>query len=99
MALESRIMSEQAEKLLSEALKLPAPERARLATELFASVAGEPDADADDAWAAEIDRRVRRVRAEGPRGDDWQTVHARIAARLRSRRADESVSSPRPRQS
>ena len=78
-------MSEQAVKLLSEALKLPTAERARLAAELIASVDGEPDPDAETAWAAEIDRRVRQVHSEGPKGDDWQEVHARIAARLRSK--------------
>jgi putative addiction module component (TIGR02574 family) len=78
-------MSEQAAKLLSEALKLPTAERARLAAELIASVDGEPDPDAETAWAAEIDRRVQQVQSAGPKGDDWQEVHARIAARLRSK--------------
>jgi putative addiction module component (TIGR02574 family) len=78
-------MSEQAEKLLSEALKLPTSERVRVAAELLASVDGEPEPDAEAAWAEEIDRRVRRVEAEGPKGDDWQDVHARIASRLRSK--------------
>ncbi|MHB8876337.1 MAG: addiction module protein [Myxococcaceae bacterium] len=78
-------MTEQAEKLLSEALKLTSAERARLAAELIASVDGEPEPDAEAAWAAEIDRRVQRVQSEGPKGDDWQGVHARIATRLRSR--------------
>jgi putative addiction module component (TIGR02574 family) len=78
-------MSEQAEKLLSEALKLPTSERVRVAAELLASVDGEPEPDAEAAWAAEIERRVRRVETEGPAGDDWQDVHARIASRLRSK--------------
>ena len=78
-------MSEQAEKLLSEALKLPTSERVRVAAELLASVDGEPEPDAQAAWAAEIERRVRRVEAEGSKGDDWQDVHARIASRLRSK--------------
>ena len=78
-------MSEQAEKVLTEALKLPTEERARVAAELMASVDGEAEADAEAAWALEIDRRVGRVQAEGPKGDDWQDVHSRIAARLRSR--------------
>lgn len=78
-------MSELADRLLTEAMKLTPEERARVAAELIASVDGEPDADAEIAWAKEIDRRVRRVQIEGPKGDDWQTVHDRIAARLRSR--------------
>ncbi|MBI3181254.1 MAG: addiction module protein [Myxococcales bacterium] len=78
-------MSEQADKLLSEALKLPTAERAHMAAELIASVDGEPEPNAEAAWAAEIDRRVERVQSEGAKGDDWQAVHARIAARLRSK--------------
>jgi hypothetical protein len=78
-------MSKQADKLLSEAMKLPTEERARVAAELIASVDGEPEVDADIAWAKEIDRRVQRIRTEGPKGDDWQTVHDRIAARPRSK--------------
>ncbi|MFL5320508.1 MAG: addiction module protein [Myxococcaceae bacterium] len=78
-------MSELADKVLTDALKLSAEERARVAAELIASVDGEPDADADIAWAKEIDRRVQRIRDAGPKGDDWQVVHDRIAARLRSK--------------
>lgn len=76
-------MSEQADRLLDEALKLPASERAHVAAELLASVDGEPDADAEAAWAAETDARVERVQAEGPTGSDWKDVHARIRSRLR----------------
>ena len=78
-------MSDQADRLLNEALKLTASERAHVAAELLASVDGEADADAEAAWAAEIDRRVRQIEADGPKGNDWHTVHARIAARLRSK--------------
>jgi putative addiction module component (TIGR02574 family) len=76
-------MSELAEKLLSQALALSPNERARLAAELIASVDGEPDADAQAAWAAEIDRRIRAADASGARGDDWKTVEARVAAHIR----------------
>ena len=76
---------DQFERLLTEALELPTPERARLAAELIASVDGAPDADAHAAWTLEIDRRIKNVQADGAKGDNWQKVHARIAARLRSR--------------
>lgn len=78
-------MSEQADKVLTDAMKLSTEERARVAAELIASVDGDPDADAEQAWATEIDRRVQRIRDEGPKGDDWRVVHDRIAARLRSK--------------
>lgn len=78
-------MTDEADGILRELLKLPADERARVAAELLASLDGAPDLGAAEAWAAEIDRRVRQVQAEGPKGQDWRDVHARIAARLRSK--------------
>lgn len=78
-------MSEVADKLLTEALKLSAEERAHLAAELIASVDGEPDADASQAWASEIDHRVDAVRDRGAIGEPWETVHDRVARRLRSK--------------
>ena len=79
------VMSEQADKLLSEALKLPLPERAHVVAELIASMDGEPEPDAEKAWAVEIERRVQRLQDEGPKGANWQDVHARIASTLRSK--------------
>ena len=78
-------MSDLADKLLTEAMKLTSQERARVAVELIATVDGEPDDDAEVTWAQEIDRRVQRIKAEGPKGDDWHIVHDRITARLRSK--------------
>jgi putative addiction module component (TIGR02574 family) len=45
--------------LESEALKLPREDRARLANHLLASV--HADREVDEAWAAEIDRRVHAI--------------------------------------
>lgn len=78
-------MSDLTDKLLSEARKLTSQERARVALELIATMNGEPAADAEFTWAEEIDRRVQRIAAEGPTGDDWHIVHDRITARLRSK--------------
>lgn len=47
--------------VLSEILRLPAEERARLALELLRSLDGEPDAGAAAAWDAEIERRGAEV--------------------------------------
>jgi putative addiction module component (TIGR02574 family) len=49
--------------MLSELLRLPASERARLALELLRSLEGEPDPDAAAAWDAEIERRGADVDA------------------------------------
>jgi putative addiction module component (TIGR02574 family) len=71
-------MSDNADRVLQEALQLSTEERARLAAELIASVDGGPDEDAEAAWAAEIERRARRVLAGQSQGEDWEIVLARI---------------------
>ena len=48
----------------SEAMKLPREERARLADRLLASVYADPEVD--EAWAAEVERRIAAVDAGAP---------------------------------
>ena len=47
-----------------EAMKLPREERARLADHLLASVYADPEID--EAWAAEVERRIAAVEAGAP---------------------------------
>ena len=56
------------------ALSLPLNERAELAADLLASLDGEPDEDVEAAWAAEIERRIRRIHAAGSTGRDWTEI-------------------------
>jgi putative addiction module component (TIGR02574 family) len=77
-------VSERAAQVLKEALELSPEERAEVAAELIASVDGEPDADAEAAWAVEIERRARRALSGQSQGTDWETVRARIEAKLPS---------------
>ena len=49
--------------ILADILRLPTDERARLARELIRSLNGKPDADASEAWDAEIERRGAEVDA------------------------------------
>ncbi|MBI4509481.1 MAG: addiction module protein [Deltaproteobacteria bacterium] len=67
---------------MREAMQLSVEERAELAADLIASVDGEPDEDADAAWAAEIERRARRARAGESQGTGWEVVRQRIQDRL-----------------
>jgi len=68
-------MTERARKVLHEALELSLPERAELAADLLASLDGEPEADVEAAWAAEVERRAR----ESPDKDvPWETVSAEM---------------------
>ncbi len=52
-------MPTQLEVLEAEALKLTAPERARLAEQLIASL--DEDTEIDQAWAREIERRIAEI--------------------------------------
>ena len=52
-------MSSQLENLKTEALKLSAEERAELADRLIASLF--EDAEIEEAWAAEVKRRVTEI--------------------------------------
>lgn len=74
-------------ELLAAALALPLAERADLARELIASLDGPPDADADQAWAEEIERRVADWRAGRTKGVAWPEAEARILERLKRVRA------------
>jgi len=75
-------MTEEGHRLLTQALALPERERAELARELIASLDGLPDPDVDEAWAAEIQRRLELDEQDPNRGDDWATVKSRIEMRL-----------------
>ena len=73
------------EEILPQLLKLPAAERARLATELVLSLDESQDPDAAQAWLVELDRRARDVIGGGATLDDWVEVRQRIESRLRAR--------------
>lgn len=77
-------MTASTRKLLEEALTLPSADRARVAAELIASLDEEGDADAQKAWAAEIQKRAERVVSGGSKGAPWKTVRQRLLDRLQS---------------
>jgi putative addiction module component (TIGR02574 family) len=72
-------------KLLEDALKLDASERAELASELLASLDGEADEDAEVAWAAEIEERAARARSGEDPGKPWPEVRERLERDLKRR--------------
>ena len=81
-------MSPRAQDLLREALALPLNERADVAAQLLASLddAGADDpAEVEAAWAAEIERRARRVLAGESAGIPWEDVRRRAEEELRRR--------------
>ncbi len=76
-----------AKEVLDEALKLAPDERASVAVELLESLEDAPDetADVEAAWAAEIDRRARRVLRGESRGASWNEVRSQAEANLTKR--------------
>ena len=77
--------SNPSKKLFSEALSLPARERADLARELLRSLDDSEDPDAAAAWLAEIERRAREVEAGTADLEDWAAVRQRLERRWRKR--------------
>jgi putative addiction module component (TIGR02574 family) len=79
-------MTDRAQELLREALTLPVNERADVAAELLASLdeaAVENPAEVEAAWAAEIEKRARRVIGGESAGVPWEDVRRRAEAELR----------------
>jgi Putative addiction module component len=72
-------------EILPELLRLPAAERARLATELVQSLDESEDPDAAEAWLGELDHRAREVIGGAVKLEDWARLRRRIEARLRAR--------------
>ena len=54
-------MADPASKLEAKALKLPAEERARLAERLIASLDQQADADSEEFWLREAERRLAEL--------------------------------------
>lgn len=78
-------MAPEAADLLTSALALPVRERAKIAHELLLSLDDGADADAAEAWVAELERRAREVRSGSVATEDWEAVKARLTERWRRR--------------
>ena len=80
-------MTQRTQELLREALALPVDERADVAAQLLASLDDEDVAteDIEAAWAAEIEKRARRVLAGQSEGIPWEDVRRRAEADVRKR--------------
>ena len=71
------------EKLRSEALRLPEAERAELAHQLVVSLDGGVDSDADDAWDAEVVRRLAEIDSGSAALLDRETFRQRLRTRIK----------------
>ena len=59
-------------ELIDEAMKLPEGERLEVAERLFESLEGPPDPDAEQAWAVEIERRIKSIDSGKARFLSWE---------------------------
>lgn len=73
----------QLETLRSEALALSEAERARLASDLVASLDGPSDSGLSDAWDVEICRRINEIEANPDLTLDADRVLAMARSRIR----------------
>lgn len=71
-------MSKVADDILTTAMQLPIIDRAEIASALLASLDGEPDDGVEAAWAAEIERRIERIKSGGATGKSWAEVRKRL---------------------
>jgi hypothetical protein len=74
-------MTDPARKLLHDVLGLPQEDCVRIATELLGRLDGPPDADWEEAWAAELEMRQQAARDRGARAPEWPEARARTQAR------------------
>ncbi len=75
-------MSTEAENLYQAALKLPEDERYYLASRLLESVEGERDPDYEEAWSAEIARRIEEIDNGTAKMIPWEEVQAKLREKL-----------------
>ncbi len=76
-------MTRAAEKILSEALALEESDRATLAGLLIESLDEAPDEGWEEAWAAEIRRRVAQLDSGDVNTIPWEEARARLLERKR----------------
>ena len=70
-------MARRTSELLAEALELPLDDRAKMAAALLESLE-QAEADVEEAWAREIERRVAAARAGELASTDWRTILDRV---------------------
>ena len=78
-------MTKAAQAVLADALRLDADARVELVAELLASLDGPSEADAESAWDAEIERRIRAIESGEIPLEPWESVKRRIEKQILGR--------------
>jgi len=76
-------MTRKAQQILREALSLPPKARADLAGTLLHSLDVVDDPDVEEAWAAEIERRIKDVESGKSQLIPWTQVRRRLNSAIR----------------
>lgn len=76
-----------AERLLSEILALPIPERANLVHRVLESLESVPDDNLDEAWLAELEKRAHDVKSGAVTAIPWESARETVITELQKRRA------------
>jgi putative addiction module component (TIGR02574 family) len=76
-------MARIAKDIVKAAIQLPENERVLVVEELLARLEPGTDKDVDAAWAAEIERRAREIKAGTVRPLSWKQVRSRARKRAR----------------
>lgn len=77
-------MTVKAQRVLQEALQLPVKARVDLAGRLLHSLDDPPDEGVEEAWAAEIARRMREVETGKVKLVPWSRVRRELRQKVRA---------------
>ena len=71
-------MTQKSQVVLEQALKLTPQERAEVAEQLIASLDEGPDAEVEQAWQEEVQRRLQQVERGEVKTVPWEEVQRRL---------------------
>lgn len=78
-------MTRRAQDILKAAVRLPEKERVHVVEELLVSLEPPMDKEVDAAWAAEVERRSREIKAGTVRPIPWKEVRTKARRRIRAK--------------
>ena len=71
-------MVEEVRKIVEQALKMPARERAEIAQRLLESLDRQMDIDVESAWQSEVERRISELDSGQVACIPWEEVRERL---------------------
>jgi len=74
-------MARSARELFEEAMRLDPAERATLMRLLIDTLDAESEEDAEDAWRAEVERRIAELDSGAVEAVPWEELRARLYQR------------------